>query len=847
MLRASLNSILILVVGLSLFAHETSYAQSDSAGSFNGIFVSEPKVYDDVSLQIMLNGLKSRLGQLSGLDQSSLIGRIGSLQGASATQYGFSMQATGMPLPGVTTTSSQTNPSSQVTTGGTTLTPTTGNTTQVVVSPTGTTTTTTTTSTTPSNTSTNQTATSTPSSTSQIQLTTPTVTPAPSAQPSMPSYTMPSTFSPSASDILGEQMQLSYEIINLQMLLGGSLNDEYIKGTHFHKQHVTVGFPISITVPNKDYRNAVAEVEITICNPPEDLVGPDAPSLMTVLPREKTYNVAGLVSKSLSLGAGAVISGIINVGGGFLWGHETYNIVRDQDTVAIQRPPRDELCKPSKALTFAWQFRPVLGQKSLQDGLRQTYAQISFPNPYPSPCPGKNGTVFISTKWRKYDSNHIVGDEVQGSLQSPDKPYQIATFFQAPYVEGVKTVDNQDGSMTVTVLGKFLSGARVRIGAVFLDDSTPGFLNTLKDITFTASNQALAINGASVVNRDGMESKIVEPNPKAPEACVSPDNQKKAKENEERRVNNDEKKPMDVTAVSTPFSDALIQVTVPFQKMPKDPPGGPYPLMVILGGKAFGLSDAPFKAEPDANIIFLAPKDLVHNQRTLTVKKLFLWKDYEYSGHLPVQSDFAVANITVLSSDPDKAVAPVKKARVKKAVDKTTAVKKAPITKPADEKAADGKYTHFAITGTGLEGTKVIQPFSADVEVINGTMGLLTLASSQLEGVKQLVLQNGTEPPILVTVPDTKPSENKPKLQTNKAISPGTGVKYTIKGSMLESVTAVQYLGKQLPFALSLDKTSISITLPDEMTATPGIRSLSITYADGSSDRYTVSVGTPKS
>jgi hypothetical protein len=126
-------------------------------------------------------------------------------------------------------------------------------------------------------------------------------------------------------------------------------------------------------------------------------------------------------------------------------------------------------------------------------------------------------------------------------------------------------------------------------------------------------------------------------------------------------------------------------------------------------------------------------------------------------------------------------------------------------------------------------------------------MGLLTLASSQLEGVKQLVLQNGTEPPILVTVPDTKPSENKPKLQTNKAISPGTGVKYTIKGSMLESVTAVQYLGKQLPFALSLDKTSISITLPDEMTATPGIRSLSITYADGSSDRYTVSVGTPKS
>jgi hypothetical protein len=64
---------------------------------------------------------------------------------------------------------------------------------------------------------------------------------------------------------------------------------------------------------------------------------------------------------------------------------------------------------------------------------------------------------------------------------------------------------------------------------------------------------------------------------------------------------------------------------------------------------------------------------------------------------------------------------------------------------------------------------------------------------------------------------------------------------------MLESVIAINYLGKQLPFTLSLDKTSISVTLPGEMTATEGIRTLFIIYSDGSSDWYTVTVGTPKS
>src|ERR1700730_18269050 len=41
------------------------------------IFVDQPKVYDDASLQIMLNSARSRLASLQVLDQSGLLSKIG--------------------------------------------------------------------------------------------------------------------------------------------------------------------------------------------------------------------------------------------------------------------------------------------------------------------------------------------------------------------------------------------------------------------------------------------------------------------------------------------------------------------------------------------------------------------------------------------------------------------------------------------------------------------------------------------------------------------------------------------------------------------------------------------------
>jgi len=827
-------------------------SQQDSA---NGIFVGEPKVYDDRSLQLLLNNLRTRLGQISGLDQASLISRIGAIQGASATTLGFSMQGNGVPLPGVTTTATQATPTTTQTTGGTTTTtPSSTGTTTTVTAPTGTTTTTTTTSsTTATTTASNQSVISTPGSTLSTQTTSPSVTPAPPAIANAPSFSLPSAFSPSALDVLGEQMQLSYEIVNLQLLLEGSLNDEYVRGTHLMKRHSTLGFPISITAPSGDeYRNAVAEVEVTVCDPP--VVGPygltEAPSLMTVLPREKTYNVASITNKSVSLGASGIIAGVISVGANFLWGHQTYYVVEDQDTVAIQRPPRGDVCElsyaydqekkqwnrvagsKSKAVTFAWQFRPVLGQKVVRQGLRQTFAQISFPQ-YPNmQC---TGIVNVKTRWLEYDAKHgIVDDEIAESA-SPDMKLPIPYFFPDSLIKGVTTADNFDGTTTVTVAGEYTSGTRVRVGTSYLDESTPGFLNSVGNyIRFVAPEQFLALNGASLVTRDGVETEIFAdssrsdelpscgpaqpPIPSSQQTTVTEGHPSVEKSSGAAGASEEPTRTDTSKASSNPapedkvelkqISDSVIEVKVPLDGLTAQKLGGPYPIVVLLGGKAFGLSDAPFKSASDREVVFLAPKDLVRVSRQLTVRRLFL-KSFVKTYDVPAMSDFAISGLSVVSSNKNE--------------------------------------TKYALLGSGLDGASIVpQPKDGVKITTNGTAAFFSLSADQVDGLKQLVVEHDTDSPVLVSIPDSKPSSTKPQLAAHDPISPGTGVTYTITGTMLDSVASIQYLSKQLPFSLALDKKSIVLKLPDEMTSSAGIRSLLVTYSDGSTDRYSVTVGKPK-
>ena len=301
---------------LSAFLLMAGWSSLWLCGQTPGIHVEPPKVYDDYALRSMLNTAVGNLGGLNPLDMSVISPHIGAIQGGDLRQSSLGLQVGTAPTTqNVATTTNGTNPG-VVTTAGTA----------------------------PDGTPTNSTVTTTPNNTYQNVATSGGVSPAqpPAATPSP--LTFP-TLATSSLDTLNEQMQLTSEIMGLRLLLGGSLSDQFFEGTRVLKRHATLGFPITIAPDmGKETENAAAEVEITVLNGPgptrlrrDDVIRP--PAVTTLLPREKTYNVASIRDKSVSLGAG-VVAGMITGGANFFWNHKTYYLIKDQDTVALQKEPR---------------------------------------------------------------------------------------------------------------------------------------------------------------------------------------------------------------------------------------------------------------------------------------------------------------------------------------------------------------------------------------------------------------------------------------------------------------------------------------------------------------------------
>jgi len=321
-----------------------------------------------------------------------------------------------------------------------------------------------------------------------------------------PSTNAPTGLTPSSSlqtsaiDILNEQMQLNQQLINLQLLLGGPLADQ-------NAVKLTLGVPINISVPQGFmYRGAVAEVEVSVCAPPYSEPSP-SPSLAMLLPQEKTYNVASLVSRTSSIGGGVVV-GVVSGGAGFLRSRQTYYLVQDQDTLAMQLFPRDTCASGQPPVTFAWQFRPVLGQQVVRDGTRQVFAQLSLPksaNPFLS-C---SAVLKIRTGWRLYDlGTRRVGKAI-GVFE--EHVVQPGYFDAYPEPSQVSAEDNGDGSLLVRAKLEARAGMKVIIGGQSQNSASTGFLQTRDELRFIAQASSLAVHGARLVYSDGSATDIENP------------------------------------------------------------------------------------------------------------------------------------------------------------------------------------------------------------------------------------------------------------------------------------------------------------------------------------------------
>jgi hypothetical protein len=660
------------------------------------------------------------------------------------------------------------------------------------------------------------------------------VTPNNPALPNPPAFTLPSSYTPAAADIFNEQVQLNYQMTNLQLLLEGALSDEFVVAT-MAKRRETFGLPIAIqTPPGSLYRHAAAEVEVSVCSPPQSLEGD--PSLVNLLPREKTYNVANIVSKSASASGGAIV-GIVNFGGSFLRARQTFYLVQDQDTIAVPLPPEKDACvadrvdtanRPvtavkSSSVRFAWQFRPVLGQTVVRDGTRQTFAQVALPPELGSV--GCSARVTIRSRWREYDAKTGRIGKVLADTESSPQVFEMGNFDVPPTPRTVQSEDNGDGTVTVRAMGGFKAGTRVRIGSQILDATSPLFEQSATEIRFTAPAAQIAAVGASLLNRDGTEAPVVTGGTsESLGSCAAPKVPQPAKPAEGEGAAHvplpgappaAAPAPAAADLVLTPLTDSTSILTLKLDS--SDAPETGEIGVVLIGGQVFGLRNAPFLERDATHVKLVAGNDLLRTNKVVKWVRLFSSKPPRLYTAGPVV--YAVSGLTLLASG---------------------------ATGPAPA-GKTGNY--YAVTGSSLDGLTILDPPNTAWLASANTAALkeFFLPDEVAKLYKSIVVQHGSDAPAILSLPAAPAAQAAaPAAPAKPAIDPqpaagiaATSKSLTVTGSGMTQVAAVFYNLTPLPFTAANDKSLTVSQLP--ALGSPGI-TLVFVYADKSLQPYFVPV-----
>jgi hypothetical protein len=717
------------------------------AADGNGIYVDTPKVYDDSLLRQLLGSAQSRLMALQGFDQSGLTKAIGNITGAN--QQIASFGASGGVQPPVTITAAG------------------------------------------------------------IPVSSPFTVPSPTAPP--PTTALPTSQAPSASDILNEQLQITSEIANLSLLLEGSISDQIVVGPNetFSKPRVTLGFPVVIS-PEKRYKNAVAVVEVFAETDKgnDASANGEAPSITALLPREKTYNVAAISDKSLSLGTG-IATLTAGASANFLFGHKQYFVVKDQDTLGVQfKPAAGEITArrldEKRLRAFAWQFRPVLGRAFVQAGSRQVFVQLAFPG-LDNPMFKTFGQVQVRTYWRMVDpKTGVLKEVVPGSVHdggfSPILNYDLrqkygAVAAFAKYMPNAME-DLGNGKMLIKLDGRLLPGTYIRVGSTTIQPGGGGAPSDLNTTRFVADIADLIRLKTFVVSRDGTEWQL-QIHPGKTNAFS-----------------------VDRYSVST-----LDDSTLLLQAYIKDfVVGQDIPPVLVIGGKVFGYSDAPIDRDcnPQAGTCKLSvavPKDLLVASPRIFVKALML-------------------------DEEDGLIQPeLKHKRVIEVYPQAVAQEKLVYV------SQDAKNATFLLYGHALDGAKVIWP--AGVQIItqppltnDGSMRLMTIPLDLAKGIGGVILQrtssSGDERPFQIAVPAPPKADGSsdadakaPKFQDRVVVSADEA---TIVGDKLTDIKSVSFKGQPLKIdSQSAAKIKISGLAAAKVTAVAKSQEITLTTLAGES------------
>lgn len=320
-----------------------------------------------------------------------------------------------------------------------------------------------------------------------------------------------------AGDVLNEQVNLASQILNLQTLYERSLTDRLIGG-HARLQTV-LGFQVSVTTPT-GFENCVAVMEVAVRM--RSTLGTAATakpvSLVAMIPQEKTYNAQSISTNAQSI-AGSAVASVVTVGLTGKGESRQLFIHRDSDTVAFERDPRNApaLFPEGNAAVFGWEFRPVLGRKTVSPGMRQMLAVVALPLADKREDDTES-VLEIKTRsyWRRYNGQcqtsapkwHWWPKQINGSntFDSEIQELTIPTTYKiqqalAPKVSNITWCNLGSNRATVIVKGEnFFPGTRIVTGgAVHREEDATLTLKSDQTLEYETTLEAI-VSGESVLS-----------------------------------------------------------------------------------------------------------------------------------------------------------------------------------------------------------------------------------------------------------------------------------------------------------------------------------------------------------
>ncbi len=579
-----------------------------TASAGNGIFVAEPKLYDDYALEQMLIQAEQSLGALELIKSDTISSALGGLQGAQVDQTQFGLTANQVP------------------------------TTQIA---------------------------NTQSATPSITTTTPSVIPGPGTPPNLPQVTAPSTFSTSAVDKINEFLQLKLRVSNLRLLLRGSLSDQVslVGGEAVPQSRFTFGFPVTVETPaNWRYRDAIAEVEVRVKLDENCAPSGSRPGLKMVLPQEKTYNVAQVRSSATSIGSG-IISGVFSVGGNWLRGQSTHFLVQDQDTLAF------EGSGSGNEIVFGWRFKPVLGKRKVQPSTQQVFAQLTFPTPLGA---ASLGTAKVVTRWRRYErKTGALAEPIPGTDKSIEFKLQRIDLAPGTVTTEFLDLGNGRVIVSLKPESAFFEGTSFRLGGSTTTEvqrSTDHVDLNLAPIDIVRQGLFVGVRGekervlVNACNDPGVPAAL-------PPRCdaipsVARAAQRLASITAARgrnpNISNAEALCFDrysgfqiTNVVTEAVGQSTTRVKLTVDKLRQPTQERDLKFLAILGDKVFGLRDAPYETYDPAsgNIEFIVDNATLEKAKTVEVIHLLWGPDYHASRELYQAKKIVVAKHTTISEE----------------------------------------------------------------------------------------------------------------------------------------------------------------------------------------------------